>query len=317
MAISRLARLRRGARSALLPALVRLLAFLPRGAAMALATLAARIGWRVAGRTRRLMLAHLAVAFPERSPAEREALGRASLRHLAWVGAEMITIRHYDAELVEYVSFAPGAEERVRAALAHGRGLVYVTGHIGNWELMARRMARAGIPSATIAKASDEPELNAMFQRMRSDGGYETLWREDPGTARAMIRCFHRNKLLGILIDQDTRVQGVHVPFFGHLAYTPRAAGDLAMRFRAPVVVGWSRRRGPAAGDGHVVDVVDVPYDADAADRDRESVRLTAACTRALEDAIRQAPEEWVWMHRRWKRRPEGEASHPAATARV
>jgi KDO2-lipid IV(A) lauroyltransferase len=309
LSISLVTRLRRQARAALLPPLLSLLGLVPRGLAMAIATAAGSVGWRLAGRTRRLMLEHLAVAFPDMPVAERTALGRAAFLHLTWVAAEMVTVRSYDARLEHYVSFAPGAEERIRAALSRGRGLVYVTGHIGNWELMARRVARSGIACATIAKASDDPRLNELFRKMRADGGFETLWREDPSTARAMIRCFHQNKLLGILIDQDTRVQGVHVPFFGRLAFTPRAAGDLAMRFKAPVVVGWARRRGPRAGDGHEVDAVDIPYDADAPDRDAESRRITAACTLALEAAIRRTPAEWVWMHRRWKRRPEGEAA--------
>jgi KDO2-lipid IV(A) lauroyltransferase len=131
-----------------------------------------------------------------------------------------------------------------------------------------------------------------------------------------MIRCFKQGKLLGLLIDQDTRVQGVYVPFFGKPAYTPRAAGDLAMRFRAPVVVGWCRRRGPRRGDGHEIQVVDVPYDPEAADAGAEALRITAACTARLEQAIRQNPPEWVWMHERWKRQPPaqgpaGPADHP------
>ncbi len=306
MSVPFLTRLRRGARSLLLRGLIRLFAALPRGPVMAFGTAVARLAWLVARRTRAEMRSGLAVAFPEKSAAERDAIARATLLHLAWLAAEMVTIRSYDARLEEYVSFAPGAKERLDAALAHGKGLVYATGHIGNWELMARRVARTGIPSATIAKESGDPKITALIEEIRTEGGFETLWREDPGTARAMIRCFKQNKLLGLLIDQDTRVQGVFVPFFGRPAYTPRAAGDLAVRFRAPVVVGWCRRRGPRRGDGHEVCVVDIPFDPDAPDRDAEAVRVTAACTAAIEAAIRANPPEWVWMHDRWKRKPPG-----------
>jgi KDO2-lipid IV(A) lauroyltransferase len=297
-------RLRRGARSLLLRGLIRLFAAMPTGVAMAVGTLAARLAWPLARETRRRMLAHLEVAFPERSPAEREAIARDCLLHLAWLVAEVVTVRRLHARLAEYVSFAPGAEERLRAALARGRGIVYATGHVGNWELMARRVASGGIPSATIAKASGDPRITALLEEIRAEGGFETLWREDPATARAMIRCFKQGKLLGLLIDQDTRVQGVFVPFFGKPAYTPRAAGDLAMRFRAPVVVGWCRRRGPRRGDGHEIQVVDVPYDPEAADAGAEALRITAACTAQIERAIRLNPPEWVWMHERWKRQP-------------
>jgi KDO2-lipid IV(A) lauroyltransferase len=177
-----------------------------------------------------------------------------------------------------------------------------------------------GFPAATIAKATPDRALNALIERARAEGGVETLWREDPATARAMIRCFRENKILGILIDQDTRVQGVFVPFFGRPAHTPRAAADLAMRFRAPVIVGTSRRRGPRPGDGHEVTAVEVAYDPDAPDREREAVRLTSACTAVLEQAIRRNPAEWVWMHERWKTRPAsapGEAPQAKAVPKT
>ena len=104
-------------------------------------------------------------------------------------------------------------------------------------------------------------------------------------------------------------MQGVFVPFFGRLAYTPRAVGDLALRFGATVVVGTSHRRGPGAGAGHELDVVEVPYDEHPADREAEVVRVTAACAALQEAAIRRHPEEWVWMHDRWKTRPPSERS--------
>ena len=297
-------RLRRGARSLVLRGLVHLFSLLPLRAGLAIGSAVGRLAWLVAGNTRADMLEGLAVAFPEKALEEREAIARATLVHLAWLAAEVVTIRSYDARLEEYVTFAPGAEETLRRALAKGRGVVYATGHVGNWELMARRVARAGIASATIAKETGDPKMTAVIERLRKEGGFETLWRENPSTARAMIRCFKQNKVLGILIDQDTKVQGVFVPFFGRPAFTPRAVGDLAVRFKAPVVVGYTRRRGPRPGDGHEVHIVDIPWDEDAPDRDAAAVKVTADCTAALEAAIRASPSEWVWMHKRWKRQP-------------
>jgi KDO2-lipid IV(A) lauroyltransferase len=308
-------RLKRAARSLFLQGLIRLLALLPLGVALRLGSAVGRLGWPLAGETRRQMLASLAVAFPGKTPAEREAIGRRSFVHLAWLAAEVVTLPRHDRRLEDYVRFAPGAEELLREAIGRGRGLVFVTGHIGNWELMARRVARAGIPNAVIAKAGHDPRMNRTMARIRADGGVTTLWREDPATARAMIRVFKEGKALGLLIDQDTHVQGVFVPFFGRLAFTPRAAGDLAMRFRAPVVVAWCRRRGPRPGDGHEVLAVEVPYDADSPDREAEARRVTAAATARLEGAIRERPEEWVWMHERWKTRPPDEGTVPQASS--
>jgi len=283
---------------------VALLAYLPLRPSLALASLVSRVAWRLAGQTRRRMLAHLAIAFPDLTPEARQALGQRSLRHLTWLAAEMLAVRSYDAELERYVTFAPGAEARLRQVMAPGKGLVMVSGHVGHWELLARRLVRAGIPCATVARSGTSPLLHTLLSRFRVAGGFDVLLRDDPGTARAIIRCLRQGKLLGLLIDQDTDVQGVAVPFFGRPAWTPRAAGDLALRFRAPVAVIWSRRRGPDPGDGHELSVELVPYDADAPDREAESVRITAACTALLEQAIRANPEEWVWMHQRWKTQP-------------
>lgn len=314
MAVPLRKRIKRSFRSALIGAAVRALAWVPLRLAFAVATAAAWAGWLLAPRTRALMLAHLEIAFPEKSASEREAIGRASLRHLAWMAAEVVTLRRHRARLREYVTLTPGAEAALRRAASAGRGLVYVAGHVGNWELMAQRIA-AEYPSATIARAGNDPRLTARLERARAEGGVETLWREDPGTARAIIRCFRQGKPLGILIDQDTRVQGVFVPFFGRPAFTPRGAADLALRFRVPVIVGWCRRRGPRPGDGHLVELVHVPYDERPADRERETIRLTAACTAVLEEAIRRNPAEWVWMHERW-RTPLGESPVEATQAK-
>jgi KDO2-lipid IV(A) lauroyltransferase len=123
-----------------------------------------------------------------------------------------------------------------------------------------------------------------------------------------MLKLFRQGGALGILIDQDIAdVQSVFVPFFGRLAATPRAAADLALRFGAAVLVVTCHRRGPRPGDGHCLEVEEVPVRAEAVDREAEVVRLTAACAAVQERAIRLHPEEWVWMHQRWKTRPPAE----------
>jgi KDO2-lipid IV(A) lauroyltransferase len=260
------------------------------------------------------MLAQLELAFPEKTSEEREAIGRASLVHLARLAAEIATLPAWRGGLAGYVGYAPGAEERFAEAVGRGKGLVFTTGHVGNWELLAQRIAMRW-PSAVIARTGNDPGLTELVGRMRARGNLETLWREDASTARAMLRTFKQGRPLGILIDQDTRVQSVFVPFFGRPAAAPRGAADLALRFGAPVLAGWCRRRGPKAGDGHVIDFVEIAYDHDPPDRDAEAVRLTAACTAALEAAIRATPAEWVWMHERWKTQPGPAGEAPQAKA--
>lgn len=299
-------RIKRKARSWLVVAAIRLLSFLPLGPALALGGAAGALAYRLAGKTRRLALAQLALAFPDRNDAERAAIARAMFVHLGRSALELAAIRSYDARLATYVELAP--PRLLAEVMARGKGMVFVTGHVGSWELLARAIARAGVPNAVIAKRNADEGLNRMAEAFRAGGGVTTLWREDDATGRAIIRTLRGGKALGLLIDQDTDVQSVFVPFFGRLAATPRAAADLAIRFGAPVVVGTIHRRGPRAADGHLLELVEIPYDAAAADREAEVVRLTAACSAALEAAIRRHPAEWVWMHERWKTRPPDDA---------
>jgi KDO2-lipid IV(A) lauroyltransferase len=301
--------MRRAIRSAVLRAALRLLARVPLGGALALGACVGFLAWWAAPRERRRMLRHLAFAFPEKGDVERRALARASLVHLAMVAAEVVAFPRSGLAIDAYVSFAPGSEEVVRRARERGKGLIFVAGHIGNWELLARRLALVTQPNAVIAKRNADEKLNALVAAYRASGGNKTLWREDPRTGRELIRLFRQGGALGILIDQDTKVQGVFVPFFGELAFTPRAVGDLALRFGATVAVGTSRRRGPHRGDGHELEVIEVPYDPAPSDREAEVLRLTAACSLLQEAAIRRNPVEWVWMHERWKTRPPAERS--------
>jgi Kdo2-lipid IVA lauroyltransferase/acyltransferase len=307
--------IKRRTRSVLVRLALRLLGLLPLGPALSLGGFVGRFAHRLAGETRRLALAHLAIAFPEKTEAEREAIARDMFVQLARSALELAAIHSFDARLDAYVELSPPT--LLRDVIARGRGMVFVTGHVGSWELLARRIARAGIPNAVIAKPSADAALNMVAERFRAEGGVTTLWRENPDTGRAIIRTFRQGKALGVLIDQDTNVQGVFVPFFGRLAFTPRAAADLALRFGAPMVVGTIHRKGPRPGDGHLLTVKEIPFSADPPDREAEVVRLTAACSSALEAAIRRHPDEWVWMHERWKTRPGSERPADGPQAKV
>jgi len=305
-----LKRARRSLRSALVRAAIQLVGLLPLRLALGLGALAGRLAYHLAAKDRRLALEHLALAFPERSAEERRAIAREMFVRFGLNAFELAAVRRYDARLESYVEFEPPG--LLQEVFARGKGIVFVTGHIGSWELLARRIARAGIPSVVIGRPNSDARLNALVDRFRTEGGVSTLWRENPDTGRAIIRTFRQGKALGILIDQDTRVQGVFVPFFGRLAFTPRAAADFAVRFGAPLMVGTIHRKGQRASDGHRLEMAEIPVSRDPTDREAEVVRLTAICTAALEQAIRKHPTEWVWMHRRWRTRPPGEAPEPS-----
>lgn len=299
-------RFKRAARAAAIVALVRVLMIMPLGLGLALGGALGRLAWILSSRVRRDMRASLAAAFPEKDDAERDAIARASLVHLGWIGGELITMRSWASRMDDYVEAPAEVVATLQRARARGKGIVLVLGHIGNWELTCR-ISRYVQPNAVIAKRSWHPSLDALAERSRAPNRVGTIWRDDPATGRAMLRLFKQAGTLGILIDQDIRdVQSVFVPFFGRPAATPRAAADFALRFGAAVLVVTCHRRGPRPGDGHRLEVVEVPYDGAPTDREAEVIRLTAACVALQEQAIRRHPAEWVWMHQRWKTAPPG-----------
>lgn len=191
------------------------------------------------------------------------------------------------------------AEDRRRLddALACGRGVVFVTAHLGSWELLAWALARAGYPIHTIAAPSYDPRLTRLVRRLRRARGVCPIFRAAPGAAARMIRVLRRGHVLGALIDQSTRVPSIEVPFFGRPAPTPVGAARLALRFGAEVVAGFLIR----SEDGrYVAHIRRLPVTRRGADDVAEN---TARMTRAIEDAVRSAPGQWVWMHRRWEPR--------------
>lgn len=192
------------------------------------------------------------------------------------------------------VALPGAADAALRRALAEGRGVVFATGHVGNWELMAAALARRGFPITAVAKESYDPGIARAVARARERLGLESIHRSSDGAAAALLRALRRGRVLGLLVDQDTRAPGGFVPFFGSPAFTPTGAAAIALRAGAPLVVGAIRRT--PRGD-HVVDVerCELPDDPLAA---------TAAITAVLERAIRRHPSQWVWFHERWRTRP-------------
>jgi KDO2-lipid IV(A) lauroyltransferase len=249
---------------------------------------------------RRKALESLATAFPEASDAERSALMHRCFRHLGRVVLELANFAQLDA--AGWVDWPAEDRAALDAALAPGKGVVFVTGHVGNWELLARHVARAGYGAWVVGKETSDPRSTALVEDMRAKGSLHTIWRGRPGAVREMLRALKGGHLLGFLIDQDTSVQSVWVPFFGRPAKTPRAAAELALRTGAAPMLGFCVRT-PEGRYRIRMQVVDKPNSGDA---EADVVALTAALTAGIEAAIRQTPEQWVWMHRRWKSPPEG-----------
>lgn len=190
------------------------------------------------------------------------------------------------------VVISPSSLRALDDASSLGRGIIFVTAHLGNWELMAATLARAGYPIFTAAKKSYDPRFTKMIHKARCDFGVRAVYRGDKGAFAAMLRALRNNGVLGFLIDQDTDVPSVFAPFFGRPAKTPSAPAVLALRCGAPIVVGSISRN---IRDGsHTVDIE--PFNVSGGVEE-----ITAALNLRLEARIRKHPSEWVWFHRRWK----------------
>src|SRR6266704_576655 len=236
------------------------------------------------------------------------ALARATFRHAGQAFAELslfeTILRRPDYVRLEGV-------EALDTALARGRGAIAVTGHVGNWELLAAWAAAIGYPITVVVRRVNDLRFHSLIVRFRAAAGVEVLVRDDPRFVAAVGDALRRNRVVAMLIDQDTRGAGVFVPFFGRPAHTPLGAALLALRARVPVVTAFIERRPEG---GHLVRVAPVPAELP---RGREGVReLTARLTAAIEAQIRRSPAEWVWWHERWRKQPSAAAMRrPAATA--
>lgn len=286
-----------------------LLGRLPLGLALRLGRRAGGIAYHLFAKDRRRALAHLAMAFPESTEEERRAITRRMFESLGVSALELAQLHRIDPILEDYVHLPEEAVRRLRR-VCQGRGAVMVTGHVGNWELLFRRCLRAGFDAYAVGKESHDPRFTALMERIR--GKDRVIWRGAPGASRQMLQVFRNDGYLALLIDQDTKVQGVFVPFFGRLAHTPRAAADLALRTGAGVAAIFIHRR-PEGGHEITVHEIAQPEAADPEEAVRE---LTAEMTRRIEEAVRRSPHEWVWMHERWKTRPSAENEESPARVR-
>jgi KDO2-lipid IV(A) lauroyltransferase len=235
-------------------------------------------------RERRRVSEHLARAFPAWTERKR-------LRCLKE------NFRHYGITLLELFN-APRLYDRVEfvnASILESRPLILVTGHIGNWELFGQTLGMRGFPLSAVARELYLPSLNAYLVVSRSRARFTTILRTHPDSGRLLLKAIKERHVLAMLIDQDTKVEAVFVPFFGRPASTPVGAARLALRKGLPVCVGTIHR---CSTGRHQVLFTPIPT------KGMDELRLTALLTAELEKATRAHPTQWVWVHQRWKTRP-------------
>jgi Kdo2-lipid IVA lauroyltransferase/acyltransferase len=293
----------RGPRSVLVAAFVRALSLAFGSLSWRLAQrLGAQVGhlaWVLSRRDRRRVLDHLQIAFPELLSHERRRLARAVYTHLGTTLGEVLhLLRRERAEILRHVEIEGWEEiERARAA---GQPILLVSAHCGNWELVHAAVNCRGLGMSVVVRQLDEAPLDRLLSGMRSHFGTATIARGGPGAARALLTATRGGRALGLMIDQDTKVEGVWVPFFDRLAFTPVGAAELARRMKAAVIPVFIERR---ADGSHLLRLQP------AVELDSDVTAATAQLTQSIEEQIRRVPEQWVWFHRRWRRRPAAESA--------
>ncbi len=280
----------------LLHGLIFLVRRLPRRAAITLMRAVGRLVFRLDGRGRRRTVRHLTIALgAERSGPEIERLAGRVYRHFGTVLADVMRMPVLINQGLNRLIVASGIRH-LDAALASGQGVLMITGHFGNWELLGAWMAQNGYPVRVVGSPLENPGLNRIVVGMRNQAGYVNIARGE-GT-REIIRSLRRGCAVGMLIDQDTKVPGVFVSFFGRPAHTPTGPVLLARKFGLPIIPIFMYLKDDLTYQIECQPPLALRHTEDEA---RDILANTQLCSEAYERIIRRFPEQWVWMHKRWK----------------
>jgi KDO2-lipid IV(A) lauroyltransferase len=276
---------------------------LPRNVARATGAAIGAIAFHVLGRLRRVGLRNLELAFPEMTAKDREAILRSEYRNLGLLLAEFCKMPGYTPEAASRFIRYEGLGNYL-AARDRGKGVLVLTGHLGAWELSSFYHSLMGMPMGMVIRRLDNPLVDAFVNRIRCLHGNRVIHKDD--FARGLIASMRAGETVGILMDTNmTPPQGVFVPFFGVLACTASGMARIAAKTGAAVVPGFllwedSEQR-YVLHFGKELDVIR------SGDAEEDALSNTALFTAAIEQYIRQYPEQWLWLHRRWKTRPPAE----------
>jgi KDO2-lipid IV(A) lauroyltransferase len=276
---------------------------LPRSAARAVGAGIGALLFHLLGRLRRTGMENLRRSFPEKSEAERVRILRGVYRSLGWQLGEFCKMRGYTAAQASTFIRYDGLEHYL-AARDKGRGVLVLTGHLGAWELSSYYHSQMGYPMSMVIRRLDNPLVDAFVNDLRCLHGNRVIHKDD--FARGLLAAMHHGDTVGILMDTNmTPPQGVFVPYFGVPACTATALARVALKSGAAVVPGfllweeseqrYNLRFGPE---------IELIHSGDAA---HDILANTALFTATIESYVRRYPEQWLWVHRRWKTRPEGE----------
>jgi Kdo2-lipid IVA lauroyltransferase/acyltransferase len=244
---------------------------------------------------RRIAERNLAAAFPARSARERRAIARAAFAHFGRLLFELLKFSTLSREQMLSRVEVDG-DERMRSAYAQGKGVIFITGHFGFWELHAMVHALRAQPIALLARALDNPRLNELLESVRQRTGNTVVYRR--GTIRRVMRTLQAKQGVAVLIDQHIMGRdAIYVDFFERPAATTSAVAALALRTGAPVVPVFAL----PLGRGRYRLIYEHPVEPPRGETEEAIRDFTQRCTDVLEMYVRRHPDLWLWMHRRWR----------------
>ena len=285
--------------------LIRGISILPRPVARAAGIGLGQLVYLLHGKLRRVGMRNLQLAFPEKSAHERRRILRGEFTSLGRQLAEVCLFPSYTRENVTKIVVYDGFENFERAE-ARGKGVIYLTAHLGGWELSAFSHSIQGHPLHVVMRGMDNPFLDRFITHLRTMHGNRAVDKDN--FVRGLLSAMKAGETVGILMDTNmTPPQGVFVDFFGIPACTASGLARIALRTDAAVVPGftiWDRelRKYRLRFDPALALIR-------TGDEEADIVANTALFTKVIEQYVRRYPDQWLWVHRRWKTRPTGEKS--------
>jgi Kdo2-lipid IVA lauroyltransferase/acyltransferase len=283
--------------------LIKMLGVLPRGMARGAAAAGARMLLVVMTKLKKTAEFNLRLAFPDWTEAQRRSTLKKMTRNLGWMAAEFARLPDYTKENIANVVILDG-HENFLAGQSRGKGVLYLTGHIGAWELSSFAHALYGFPLHYMARPLDNKRVDALVNQYRGLSGNKPIYKNE--SARMMLRILKGAGTIGILADQNTLPdEGTFVDFFGTPACTTTGIARVALHTGAAVVPGY------AAWDENLRKYrlrFEPPVElVRTGEGERDIAENTQRFAKVIEEIVKKYPEQWVWIHARWKTRPKGE----------
>lgn len=283
--------------------ILKVLAILPRPVRLKVAYFFGYLGYLLAKRLRKTARKNLEMALPDLSSQRHEEIIKGVFRNFGRLLAEFSYFPKFTPQEIKQVVIYEGLEHYLNA-INKGRGVLFLTGHVGAWELSSFAHAVYGYPHNILVRQIDNPYIDKLVDYYRGCKGNKAI--DKNNSVRAILSALKRGEAVGILIDLNTvRNQGVFCDFFGIPACSTTGLATLALRTRAAVVPGFllwdeSLRRHKLHFEPEVELIV-------TGDQKEDIYQNTAQFNKVIEKIVRLYPEQWMWVHRRWKTRPEGE----------